>query len=63
MTMVAGIEASGTGASTVRMPSTESDDTIVVASISAGSLKLNEGVNRVTKYEVLPFQILKVPDQ
>lgn len=39
MTTAAGTEVSGTGASTVRIPSTESVDTILVASISAGSLE------------------------
>lgn len=39
MMVAVGTRVSGTGASTFRMPSTESVDTIFVASISAGSLK------------------------
>lgn len=46
--MAAGTEASGTGASTVRIPSTDREDTILVASTSAGSLnkKQTDGNNR-----------------
>lgn len=39
MMVAAGTAVSGTGASTDRIPSTESVDVIWVASISAGSLK------------------------
>lgn len=42
MMVAAGTAVSGTGASTVRIPSTESVDTILVASILAGSLKTTE---------------------
>lgn len=40
--MVAGAEASGTGASTVKIPSTENVDTSLATSTSAGSLKMNQ---------------------
>lgn len=39
MMMAAGAAVSGTGASTFRMPSMESVDTILVVSISTGSLE------------------------
>lgn len=42
MTTAAGTEVSGAGASTVRIPSTESVEMIVVTSISAGSLKMKQ---------------------
>lgn len=60
MMMAAGTEVSGTGASTVRIPSTESVDTILVASISAGSLKNDRIVFTMSLHTKCQcFQILK----
>lgn len=42
MMMAAGTEGSGTGASTVRIPSAESVEAIFIKSISVGSLKKND---------------------
>lgn len=44
MIVAAGTDVSGTTASTVSIPKAESVDIILVASVSAGSLKTTEGV-------------------
>lgn len=44
MMVAAGTDVSGTTASTVSIPKAESVDIILVASVSAGSLKTTEGV-------------------
>lgn len=55
MMTVAGTEVSETGASTFRMPSTESVEAILVASISGGSLKIQVCVVNVSTYKETMF--------